>query len=565
MREHKRLARILITIFGIALLLFFVGGFFASIHKFNDRTTGVIGFNEGWVIDINGKTESIPTLSEYGIKSALKRGDIVTITNTLPAGINGDATLRVLIYLSGVEAFVDGEKIYSYGMENIAEGKFVGSGYHYIILPDDCAGKTVSIVFYPNEIAAFTSIPEIDIAETDYIYVDYYSHNTVQIFASVFLFVIGFFLAFLGLVAQTRGTVFRRLIPIGVFSLMMGLWTMCSIKFIGMFSVQREFNTALEYISLYFALPPLMILILMMRTDAKKWKRFFLGASCVILILFAAAMTVLHFLNVVHISVPLTAFHILAALSVISVIIVGMRNPREMPIDEILVNLGLVEMLVFGVIDILRFNVQKYIMPEADWLSTSVLPVGTMVFIVILLISYLLYVYNIGMDKTKEETLTKMAYEDPMTGLYNRAKCDEMFEQFDSKHDAECTLILCDLNGLKKANDTYGHEAGDLLITTFAKILQVAFEGHSNLFRMGGDEFLIMINHRKNESHLKSCLLKMIMLEREVSKKHPFPIECSYGVAYSTEVKEHKADKVYMLADERMYKMKMKSKNKRVD
>lgn len=561
----KKVITIVGSTFGVIFLLFLVFYFFTTVRKTNLDLNYTHEFNEGWEINYNGNVYYDQTLSNFNFPASMKRGDTVTIRNTLPLDIDKYSTFRILNYLTTVEAFVDGELVYSYGTDIQEENGFVGSGYHFIALPVDSAGKDIYIVFKPNETAAFTNIPEPIICATDYVFSEFFDSNVLTIFISVFLFVLGVAMTLIALVAQMRDWSYARLVPIGVFSFLIGLWTMCSIKLFEMFSVNLTFNTELEYISLYYAIVPVVVLILMMNNDEKVWHKVVLWIDIIVLLLFGTASTAVHFLGILHLPATVTTFHILAVCSVITVLAVGIRNPQKMAKDEIIVNIGLIVLLMFGLLDVLRFNIQKYMLPENENLTNSVLPVGTMTFIILLLISYLVYIYTIAMDKTEKETLTKMAYQDPMTGLYNRAKCDEMFNAFDNKRDAECTLILCDLNGLKKANDTWGHEAGDLLISLFSQILRVSFENNGTIMRMGGDEFLIMINHKKNISHLKACLLKMIRLEREVSKKHPFPIECSYGIAFSTEVQEHKADKVYMLADERMYQMKMKSKNKRED
>ncbi len=93
----------------------------------------------------------------------------------------------------------------------------------------------------------------------------------------------------------------------------------------------------------------------------------------------------------------------------------------------------------------------------------------------------------------KEETvlLAKMSYSDQLTGVMNRNALEmtggELYGEGQS-----LGLIVADVNGLKRANDTLGHAAGDALIISTAKVLANRF-GRGHVFRTGGDEFLVIL------------------------------------------------------------------------
>ena len=142
--------------------------------------------------------------------------------------------------------------------------------------------------------------------------------------------------------------------------------------------------------------------------------------------------------------------------------------------------------------------------------------------------------------------------------LTNRTKCNERFDELDAG-DAEYALINMDLNGLKTINDSLGHVQGDLLLQEFAAILQDAFSGMGEVFRMGGDEFLVLVRQEQFPL-IDQCLNKMVRLEKRRSSELTFNIEAAYGVAKSSECPKESVQKVYMLADRRMYDMKTKQK-----
>jgi diguanylate cyclase (GGDEF)-like protein len=166
-----------------------------------------------------------------------------------------------------------------------------------------------------------------------------------------------------------------------------------------------------------------------------------------------------------------------------------------------------------------------------------------------------------------------MAYLDALTGLFNRAKCQQIFDILD-KSFGDYAFVSIDMNGLKAVNDKYGHNEGDRFIKAFAEVFKEAFKGVGTTIRVGGDEFLAIVRS-EHVADVKSAVKKMTELQRECSAKLPIPLEVAYGTAFKHEFLEYSfsvaeeqridAEKVYHLADERMYAMKssMKSKSAR--
>ena len=144
--------------------------------------------------------------------------------------------------------------------------------------------------------------------------------------------------------------------------------------------------------------------------------------------------------------------------------------------------------------------------------------------------------------KTKEEQLARekeqdktlwLAYHDGLTGLYNRMgfsrRCEEEgFEKsdFDISH---VILLALDVNDLKIANDHYGHDVGDELIRHVAKTLVRCMETQ-DIFRMGGDEFLVYLRDVTDEE-AERRLEAFQKTVRDSNASIPFPVVVSCGVA----------------------------------
>ncbi|MGE4489847.1 MAG: GGDEF domain-containing protein [Kiritimatiellales bacterium] len=92
--------------------------------------------------------------------------------------------------------------------------------------------------------------------------------------------------------------------------------------------------------------------------------------------------------------------------------------------------------------------------------------------------------------------LTERAVRDPLTGLYNRRFFDESLAQnieTARRYSRDLSLVLFDLDRFKEINDTFGHEAGDAVLKTFAQLLQKTVRKADIVCRIGGDEFAVIL------------------------------------------------------------------------
>jgi diguanylate cyclase (GGDEF)-like protein/PAS domain S-box-containing protein len=101
-----------------------------------------------------------------------------------------------------------------------------------------------------------------------------------------------------------------------------------------------------------------------------------------------------------------------------------------------------------------------------------------------------------------EQHLTLLASHDPLTGLPNRRMLMERLAQavsISERGGMELAVAFLDLDGLKRLNDEYGHEAGDLLLQTVAERIAGCIRQSDTIARLGGDEFVLLTLHRLDE------------------------------------------------------------------
>ncbi|MFE5601393.1 diguanylate cyclase domain-containing protein [Streptomyces coelicoflavus] len=103
-----------------------------------------------------------------------------------------------------------------------------------------------------------------------------------------------------------------------------------------------------------------------------------------------------------------------------------------------------------------------------------------------------------GIAQTERlEEVRRLAYTDALTGLANRRAVDSALDEAVERHRGEgvvVSLVVCDLNGLKRVNDTHGHAVGDRLLERFGSVLSLcgAMLPGALAARLGGDEFCLL-------------------------------------------------------------------------
>ena len=144
--------------------------------------------------------------------------------------------------------------------------------------------------------------------------------------------------------------------------------------------------------------------------------------------------------------------------------------------------------------------------------------------------------------------------------MYNRGYLDAVLEEERKKQeefDIPHAVVEADVNGLKKVNDKYGHEAGDAYILKVTELFKQNVRSSDVVARTGGDEFVILLvdaNHASAEQFIARLTVKAFTeVFLPVGDGELFPVTVSFGVAGS-DVFAH--DMLLKEADRRMYAAK---------
>jgi len=123
-------------------------------------------------------------------------------------------------------------------------------------------------------------------------------------------------------------------------------------------------------------------------------------------------------------------------------------------------------------------------------------------------------------------------------------------------------VVFVDIDGLKKVNDNFGHNEGDVYIKIITEAIKKNIRKTDTLFRFGGDEFVLILPHCDRETAeriIEKILVNLKKLREELNK--PYEFSFSYGIAVFYPKEDKSIDDLVREADMKMYEMK-KIKNK---
>lgn len=155
-------------------------------------------------------------------------------------------------------------------------------------------------------------------------------------------------------------------------------------------------------------------------------------------------------------------------------------------------------------------------------------------------------------EKNRESKLIQISITDELTKIFNRRAFEEEIEkiQTDGIPD-DFTIISFDLNGLKKANDTIGHAAGDELIIGSATCLNSVLEQYGYVYRTGGDEFIAIAICGKEE--LDDMFNQIEEKTKSWQGEYSKGLSISKGAASHSEYPDHTLEELEKEAEKRMY------------
>ncbi|MDR3089224.1 MAG: GGDEF domain-containing protein [Desulfobulbaceae bacterium] len=169
----------------------------------------------------------------------------------------------------------------------------------------------------------------------------------------------------------------------------------------------------------------------------------------------------------------------------------------------------------------------------------------------------------------KNRILDHLANLDGLTGIYNHRYFQSALDQElnrAARNKSEMSLVIIDIDHFKRINDTYGHQAGDFVLVSFARTLKKYLRNYDTLARYGGEEFAVILPETNcEEAIIVARKLRVAVAEQTFSDKNEdYKVTASFGIANANpSLDEHFSKSIFVnQADEALYEAKSKGRNR---
>ena len=453
--------------------------------------------------------------------------------------------------------YLDNELIYDF--EPHLSG-YYGSSYgtflHCIPIPGENHGRTLTL--------RYTSLDEHSAAELENMRLEFagaYIRDTIQTGAPRFLLcVIAFFfgvvLFILGLIQQRHREELVETMSLGAISMMLSIWEFPPAGFLQILAGNPAAERAMYHIILMIIPIPVVSFVATMTRTRRKTVVYTYIACCIIDLIYQLSMVLLgdaDYGELIHLS------HVIIIIGIFLIcwmIINALRHKVLTSEQKGYLLPSVVLVVVTGLVDMVRF----YSGRSDD--TTKISRIGLSAFVIILLFFELKRLVEIKVKSTQAEIMHRLATEDSLTGIKNRTGFNEYEQLIMKRRKGKCLFVHFDVNRLKKVNDTFGHAEGDRHIIAAATVIRDSFGEYGECFRVGGDEFFVILDGRNCDEDYEKCIERCIELQNEYNEREdpPIKLQLAYGMAeyrYDSDTGPEAAEK---LADSRMYEKKRQMK-----
>lgn len=549
--------RVLFIIFG---LVFMVLAIIAAIKLAikDNKVYQISKVDYGWSVSFEETNIKNISLVDYTF-SGIEKGDTIVAKKILRQTKEDKKIIYPILNIKTenclIDIYLDGKRIV--GNYNNKENDYISIKRNYTVeLPNNYNGKELKIKFNVQQSDATSILKNIIImSENDYFNYQIRSNLTNYIVSSIII-VLGLILIIAVICNPNRGNRLIRLFWIGAIFLFAGLAMYAKYNILELFIDRSRIIENVEFVGLYLCMP--CIVMLSYYTFKDKDKKKFLSIYNLVL-LFMFVLTVgLNNIGAISYRDTMSAITIIMYITGIVLLVLNLNIYKK--IDRI-EKMFIGGMTIFYCQSMVTILISK-IFTAYDWNKYG--QVFVMLLILefsITVIVYYAYVVKEYMNNiTEQRVLSTLAYTDPLTGISNRTKYEEYIEELLAKKCENIAIFSFDLNNLKKINDSNGHEAGDAYIKGFAKTLKHVFESQGFIGRIGGDEFIVILEKKIIDSN--EYIEKMQTMFSQCIEKEKFEFEASfaYGYANNDIDKNSEIKALISLSDKRMYKCKKEQK-----
>ena len=524
-----------------------------KMDRFADKTIPQMTkpvFEEGWIYQIGARQGTVDCFPfvEKG------KEEYLILTTELPH-LDGGEFLSFSNQYNSCQVFVDGVKIYDYG-EALAPpfGSMLGNMSSNVPLKSQYSGKRVSIRLEKKYDFANYKIQEMLLGSGSEIRF-YYAKTNVGVLACTLLMLLlslAMFVLYLLQKSKRFKYDYRLFLHLGMVSFIGAIWIFTD-------SLLPQFlfgNTILITVLSFWSFMAMPIPVINLVEDLCRYGKKALRIAEKAILFNMIGQTLLYMLSVMDFPQMLPITHTILVFSLICIVYALVRDSKSRQArftNDIL--FAILVLVFFGVAALVNFYVTGSSNNNSLYYRLGIL------LFVILLILVNIKRMGVFLDEWEQNrVLSKLAFMDIMTKTGNRSAYERFLSDkadFDVK-GRNLSLVLLDLNDLKQINDIHGHDAGDQVLVDAARCIKTIFKDVGDVYRIGGDEFLVIIEGSDVDGHAYREKLRAEIEKNNLTARYPFTLAFGFASAREDDcgdLKElqKKAD-LNMYADKQKYK-----------
>ena len=446
---------------------------------------------------------------------------------------------------------VDGETILELDKEPGSKIKTTGKGWSILPLKKEYLNKEILIEITP--IYDKSEVVNIYEGDTREILKGMFVEDIIEVLViCVFTFISVILIIVAGTDIGGQGKE-QGLNYLGIMALAVAGWRVGEINILRLVLPYDVGWSNTSYISL--SIMPLTFSLYFRTGITEKWKKI-VDIFCVINIVGIILQLILQVMGIADYSesVEVTHFIIMSLIIiVVSTYIYEKKNKEETGFKES----SRIIFLVMAIMTLLSL-----VLYSITGININVISVVVVFYILILAFDKVEEIRKQSLKNNEVEIYRQLAFVDEMTGLYNRTALEYDLRLYNQKKIERLVgpdpfmnlaIIIVDLNDLKRCNDEYGHDKGDIYIKSVAKVINSIFSDNDKCYRMGGDEFCIIIKEAvsiKINRKINELKYQVGLLNHDDS---PFVYKLAAGYAQYDDEIDRLIEDVVKRADENMY------------
>lgn len=389
---------------------------------------------------------------------------------------------------------VGGRLIYEPNVgENILYMNSTGTDWAVIPLEPEYAGQQLSISYKLAYEDYRGGIDMVSIGRPDGYLLSVIKDRLPAFLVCVSYVIIGFVLIVVNLITLKQINHDSSLLWLGLISLSVASYCLFDLNIIQIFIT----NHRLIQLGSMFALALIPVPTVMYSVTFFKFKYKIVSLLFVVVsaVNFAIQMLLTifteldyHYFIVIFHALIILAIIILAS-CIIHYIVNYVRAKKPFDFYVKAMTIGLLGIMSTGAVDVIRY----WMTSNTSNNNAKYLRFGFLVFMCCFAASSSEKLINAFKTSMRANMIAKFAYEDGLTGLYNRTSYKEMLESIE-RDGITTGIVMMDVNNLKYVNDTFGHQDGDSMLLTASELIKKAFDKPGmKHYRIGGDEFVVLV------------------------------------------------------------------------